>query len=142
MLATKTLTTHPAIHLLAAARSENPFERLLSPVGWDAFLNEIWERRPYHFSGRTPDHYADLLSPADLDAIIQVSASSKLEEFVKLVRFGDGAQIVESVPRTAEGMADLRHVYRAYDAGYSIKVDRLQVRWQPVARVCRPLRSV
>jgi ribosomal protein L16 Arg81 hydroxylase len=141
MLATESPTTPPALRPRATARDQSSIERLLSPMGWDTFLGEVWERRPHHFAGRSPDHYADILTAADLDAIVLVSASSKLEQFVNLVRFGDTGQIIEPIPRTAEGMADLRHAYRAYDAGYSVKVDGLQTRWRPVARACGELQQ-
>jgi hypothetical protein len=131
MLATQTRT----------APDEPRIERLFSPMGRDTFLREIWERRPHHFSGRSSDHYADMLTIADLDAIVLVSASSKLEQFVSLVRVGETGQVVAPVPRTAAGMVDLRQVYHAYDAGYSVKVDGLHARWRPVAQACSALQE-
>jgi hypothetical protein len=108
-------------------------------MGWDTFIQEVWERKPCVISGRRSDHYADVLTLADMDAIVSVSESGKTEHSVDIVRYGENGQQDGSVPRTAQELPDLRHVYRAYDDGYSIKINGVHRRWGPIARLCNAL---
>jgi hypothetical protein len=120
------------------------FEKLLRPLGPERFLAEIWNRKPYVISGRHADHYADLVTTADMDAIIGMSDldPSAPERFIELVRYGASGQEAKPIPRTRHGLPDLQHVYQAYAEGYSINANFLQRRWQPVSSLCLDLQRV
>lgn len=133
-----------------ATEISNPFEKLLEPMTWATFLEQVWERQPCLITGRGPDHYADVLTSADLDAVICASASGTSGKpvtqlglgAVNLVQYGEAGQTFKAIPRTTQGLPDLRYVYQEYAAGCSVSIDSLQRYWQPVAQFCNVLQQV
>src|SRR5438552_3632706 len=115
-------------------RMGTSFEHVLAPMSCETFVERVWERECCVISGRPADHYKDILTATDMDEVVALSAANPQPQTVQIVKFGDSGQVMQPVPRTAEGDPDLRAVYRAYADGSSIKVDGLQRRWGPVAR--------
>ncbi|CAK0781925.1 hypothetical protein CCP4SC76_8080002 [Gammaproteobacteria bacterium] len=124
-----------------AGWQERPLERLLQPLGVSTFLDQIWEREPCVISGRSPSYYSDIVTIADVDAIVSMLDPSAPDPFVLLARYGETGQQYKAIPRTSQGTPDLRFIYQAYDEGYSIKVCGLQRRWEPISRFCAALQQ-
>ena len=121
--------------------------RLLAPIGEEVFFRDYWEQQPLLLSRAAPDHYAGLLSSADLESVIAFTRP----------KFLDPAAFTAGPPRRATfvqgwlaerqgnesasypGIGELQQVYAR---GKTIILMTMQQRWAPVAELCRNLEGV
>jgi hypothetical protein len=118
------------------------FVRLISPAEPDAFFRESWEKHPFTISRRDSSYYSCLLSIRDVDSMIYFTRP----------KFS-GAQF-ETTPPTAvrgilpdtdalffEGRQDITELCQHYAQGKSFLIHNLELRWLPVASLCRNLEA-
>lgn len=86
-----------------------------------------------------PDFYSGLFSVADMDSALQLTCMNAIGDDVMLVKALDGESSGRPVPRASDGTPDIYALYQAYEAGYTIIINRLQARWGPIATLCRRL---
>lgn len=111
-------------------------DELLQPIIPALFWSEYWEKRPLHIARPSPVWYRELASIDDLEAIISLtSAPRQVADDLRLVRSTSDGLKDDPMERGADGRPDMAAVYRAYGKGSTIVVDRLDLRWAPVARL-------
>ncbi len=94
-------------------------DKLLSPVQWKSFLRETWEKKHLYLAGRGEGYYDALFRKEDVDALIPLAVG---ERGVRLAN--DGQKSV--VPNDAASL------YRAYQQGSTVVINRLHRLWRPV----------
>lgn len=115
---------------------------LLKPIASRHFLNKYWERSHFTVRRKRCDYYSSLLRLNDLDEVISSPHSTGPRRGVELVRTVSG-QVENTASRTlSDGTIDMEHIYSAYGDGFTIRVDKLESRWQPVRRLVRSLESI
>jgi ribosomal protein L16 Arg81 hydroxylase len=107
--------------------------RLIDPIDVQTFKREYWEEKPLIVHRRDPSYFADLLSLADVDGILNSSNVHSTD--VQLVRSG--------IPRDV-GKADGRRTsaeswFAEYRSGSTIVLQSLHNRWLPLKQMCRRL---
>lgn len=107
------------------------FSRVLSPIDPELFFQEYWQQRPLVLSRGEPGYFASLFS---LEA---------LEELLWSTRPGWG-DVQLANHRRGEGWVDytrqppsLNRLARAHAQGDTLILNDVQLRSQPVARLCR-----
>ena len=117
---------------------------LLHPMSTTAFFAEWWERRPLHIARGDDTWYGGLLAMRDVDALIAFADPRGPD--IRATKKGES----EGYPITfagrmgsarGEGSTDINRVYAAYQAGYTINVNRVQLYWAPVAALCAALQD-
>jgi hypothetical protein len=115
---------------------------LIHPRETGEFFQEHWEREPLIIADRDPEYYKDLLTRADLEAII---ASTELrasdirianEDYLRNEDF-----LVSSKNKT-DGAVDLNKLFLAYQEGCTIILVALQRRWRPLSYFSRKLEKL
>lgn len=112
----------------------------------ERFLASDWTRRPHYQAGATPGAFADLLSLADVDALLSTTAP-RLPAF-RLVR--DGKVLDRSLytrkaglgSETLTDLADAGRIFAEFEAGATIVLQGLQRYWHPLTAFCRDLELV
>jgi ribosomal protein L16 Arg81 hydroxylase len=117
--------------------SENGLSRLLRGVPPERFFDRYWERRPLLVRGDGAARVAPLLSIRDLDSVLCGLSLSSAD--VRLVRSVRRKIADRPVPSTPGGGADFYELYRAYAEGWTLILNGIELRWAPVARLCRSL---
>lgn len=113
-------------------------EWLLEPMSTSRFEAEFWERRPVHLSRKDARRFADLLSLAALDGLL--SARTSAPRSVRLVRDGVETGLDQLRRRGGGGPNPVTEaLYAAFRGGWTIVVQFLHERWEPLARLCQRL---
>lgn len=118
---------------------------LLSPISWDVFFRDHWERQPLHVVHDDPHRFRDLLARRDVDQVLACTRP----KFADPAAFQDSPAVPPTYVRGVlagqpaaipfdPGLADLRE---AYDRGKSVVVMSMQHRWLPIAALCRGLEA-
>jgi cupin superfamily protein len=117
-------------------------ETLIYPQETGMFFNEHWESKPLVVADRDSEYYKDLLTWADLEAIIsstELRASDVRianEEYLRNEDF-----LVPSNKKT-DGVVDLDKLFLAYQEGCTIILVALQRRWRPLSYFSRKLEKL
>jgi len=112
--------------------------RLLAPFRTQSFYDGHWETDALRVAGRDTDYYASLFGMSDIDALLAFTAGGN----ARLVQWRDGRVISKALPLTGDGVPNMYMIYRSYhDEGYSLSVDRLDLRWKQVSALCKELES-
>jgi ribosomal protein L16 Arg81 hydroxylase len=118
------------------------FDTLLRPFEVALFRRDYWEKLPCTVSRRRPDYYSQLFSIADLDSLITLTSHTSSPNKIRLVKTHQNKIVTKAIPITADGIANLYSVYRSYyDEGYTITIDRLELRWKPISALCKNLEN-
>jgi bifunctional lysine-specific demethylase and histidyl-hydroxylase NO66 len=116
-------------------------EWLLHPVAVDHFFDTYWESQPLAIGKQAPDYFAELPGPSAVDELITATTSglARSTDDGRLVRArGNGAD-QRGFRAAANGLPDVQDIYRAYNEGYSVVLNRLHRRSARVAALCRAL---
>jgi Cupin superfamily protein len=121
---------------------------LLGPVEVANFFRTSWEKEPLVVARGQPDHYAGLLSMADIDDLIYFSEPGEADiQVIKTKKPAPGKTRSASPlpgPRSAHPAvhgAELVHLGQEYGQGKTIRVRYCQRRWRAVACLCRNLEA-
>ncbi|HEX2254498.1 MAG TPA: cupin domain-containing protein [Thermoanaerobaculia bacterium] len=125
----------------------SPFEHLIAPVAPERFFRDHWERAPLVVAaaeaGRGADHYADLLTLADLDRLL---AEGGLQHpGLRLVRDGKAlprGRFTEDVAwgdGVFRGAIVVERVLAEHRAGATVVFQALHRSYRPLALLCRDL---
>ncbi|GAA3218711.1 hypothetical protein GCM10010468_42330 [Actinocorallia longicatena] len=115
----------------------------MAPVGLREFFGGHHESAPLHVPGE-PERFRDLPQLADVDFLLTATVSDRIRpvDGERLVRSEAGGGLTERRVRTLSSLAvDVQDVYRAYDEGFTLIVNRLHRRHDAVARLCRELQA-
>jgi ribosomal protein L16 Arg81 hydroxylase len=113
---------------------------LLTPVLPGNFFRDYWERFVCLVQRWGNNHYSDLCSIAELDSLIALTSDPSSPYKVRLVKTQQGSLNTRAVPFTSEGIINIYHVYRScFEEGYTISIDRVDLKWKPVSELCRQL---
>jgi len=118
-------------------------DAILSPVPRELFLKEHWEEKPLLIQRNARCFYDGLFSGQDLDQLISYSEMGY--PMLRAVQKGKPEQSLNFVrdpfspdkPLTAQ----IRAAYKLYADGYTIVVNGLEWRSQPVRQLCRFLEA-
>jgi bifunctional lysine-specific demethylase and histidyl-hydroxylase NO66 len=117
---------------------------LLNPVTADHFAEAYWESRPLLITRNKPDYFTRLPRLDDMDELITAttSGSTRSIDDGRLVRARtDGGRDQREFRTAPNGIPDIQDVYRAYDEGYSVVLNRVHRRSASVAALCRALEA-
>ena len=116
-------------------------DRALAPVESESFLAEHWERRPLVVPRAEAGRFDDLLSVLDVERLI-TETGIRTPGF-RLVKAGATVSGYTTDlawrPAAFTGVADVRRVVDAFEAGATIVLQGLHHNWLPLARYCRQL---
>jgi ribosomal protein L16 Arg81 hydroxylase len=116
---------------------------ILSPVSRELFLKEHWEEKPLLIQRRARSFYDGLFSTQDLDQLISYSEMGY--PMLRAVQKGKPEQSLNFVrdPFSPEKplTAQIKAAYKLYADGYTIVVNGLEWRSQPVRQLCRYLEA-
>jgi bifunctional lysine-specific demethylase and histidyl-hydroxylase NO66 len=115
--------------------------RCVDPWSVEQFLAERWQQAPLLLKRDRPDHFRDLISLTEFDAI--VAHTGLRHPYFRL--FKDGTPIPVSAATTARqlgpdldtGLADLGVIYDEYGDGATIVLQALERWWPRFQRLCR-----
>ena len=118
-------------------------EALLNPVSRDLFVKEYWEEKPLLIRRDAASFYEGLFSAQDVDQIISYSEMNF--PMIRAVQEGKPEQSLSFVrdgffPDTRL-VAQINAAYESYAEGYTLIVNGLEWRSQPVRRLCRFLEA-
>jgi ribosomal protein L16 Arg81 hydroxylase len=119
-------------------------EWLLHPVTEDDFFDTYWELRPLFIAKEEPGYFGGLPSLDWVDELITATTSGDAQSTGSgyLVRTRpNGGQDRRAFRTAVNGLPDIQDVYRAYDEGYTVVLNRLHLRSAPVAALCRALEA-
>jgi lysine-specific demethylase/histidyl-hydroxylase NO66 len=117
-------------------------EWLLQPATVDEFLRDHWESQPLLVSRDEPDYFQALPGLDAVDELITATSSDprRSSDDGRLIRSEANGELVErSFQKGPSGLTDVQDIYRAYHAGYTVIVNRLQRRSAAVGALCRAL---
>ena len=109
------------------------FERMIHPVGEDAFLQEYWEQKPLVIQRGEPDYYSGLLSVADIDSI--VGFRQLVYSQLKIAR-AEPAQPDKVFYVDSGSTSDTNRLFHSYGQGDTVALNFAQCYWEPAARLC------
>lgn len=116
-------------------------QRLLEPFSAEVFCQDHWEKAPICVARRDPGYFESLFSIADVDALLTLTANLPTAR-ARLVQSRNGQVVSKAVPVTDDGICNMYLLYRSYyDEGYSLTVDRLDLRWRQVAALCKAIEN-
>lgn len=137
--------------LLLCTAAPSPLRQLLFPVSPARFFSRFWERQPLLLRGepRRAEWHGELFGWDAVDAVVARSRSVvdaraqrmlNLKDFflVKRVR-GDGGDYW-SAKHTQQRVASLDYVHKAFDAGFTVVINRVEARSPAVSALCHDLR--
>jgi hypothetical protein len=130
----------PPSHDRAREAAFTAFARLLQPECPSAFLQDVWEQRPYLVARRAADHYADLLTLPAIDGLLAIPSAGASNQLA-LVKTQGGTTSTRLPPPTRSGILDVGAIYDAYADGYSVVLHNVGRRWPPLARFCNALEA-
>jgi ribosomal protein L16 Arg81 hydroxylase len=111
---------------------------LIAPTTVDSFVHEHWNTKPLVVHRDAPGYYADVLTLADIDAI--VTNSSLHDDDLRLVIEGEETSITQLLPDDLEGKINgLELLFARYRAGSTVNLTFLHERWPALAALCRGL---
>ena len=118
-------------------------EALLSPVSRDLFLKEYWEEKPLLIQRKAAGFYHGLFSAPELDQLISYSEMGF--PMIRAVQKGKPEQslnfVRDSFSPDPPLVNQIRAAYKLYADGYTIIVNGMEWRSQPVRRLCRFLEA-
>ncbi len=116
---------------------------LISPLGFEDFFREHWERKPLHLSRGDAHYYDNVLTNADLESII--SSADLRYPAVQLAKNGSylpPEAYTRNIKHGTEsfiGVPDLQQVQSEYRSGATVVLPALQRTWTPLRRLCAAL---
>src|SRR4051794_14971092 len=119
----------------APAQPSPGLSYLVDPVEVDVFRREYWERKPLLVQRDDLGYYAGLLSLADVDSLM--STSGLLLDNLRVVL--NGREMPVSQLKAAAGVNSLEAAYAYYRNGYTLVLNRLDGRFEPLQRLSRRL---
>ena len=111
------------------------FEKLISPITRQLFFAEVWERKPLLIKREAPQHYSNLLSLSDVDAVL--AAPNLMFPDVRLAKVDetiDPGRYIYSNNRI-----DTVAVCKLFSTGATIILDAMQLKIRALGRLCRSL---
>jgi len=121
------------------------FERLLRPVGVEAFFSNYWEKKHLVVRRAAPDYYRSLLTADDLEALI--SHSDARYPAIRLAK-GGGYFAPEVYTRNVkhgdesfEGVPDVQRISDEYRQGATVALPAIHRTWPPLALLCDALQA-
>jgi ribosomal protein L16 Arg81 hydroxylase len=114
-------------------------DRLLRPYTPSVFFNRYWERQPLVINRGDTNYYGDLLSIRDFDSLLCTVAPNARE--TRVVRTINGKVDERNVEAASEKCVNVFALYDSYRQGYTLIVNAVDLRWPPVAHLCRGLEA-
>lgn len=122
----------------AGKRLPFTFADLISPVAVDEFRSGQWEKKHIVLHRDDPEHYAGVLTLADMDELL---ATSRLRSSdLRIVQDGKETPMSELVGDDGSSYANaIESVYAQYRKGATVNLLFLEQQWAPLSRLCRSL---
>ncbi len=112
------------------------FSRVLSPLDPEVFFQEYWQQRPLVLSRNAPDYFASLFSLGALEELLWSTRPGWGDVQLANHRRGEGWVDYTRQPPSLDRLA------RAHAQGDTLILNDVQLRSQPVARLCRSFETV
>jgi hypothetical protein len=123
---------------LDPARKATDFARVIAPMAPETFLAEVFERRHMVIHRDDPDYFRDLLTVADIDAVL----TGTMLPADEMNMVNTGRPVPAERYTTAAGHVDPVRAAREFAAGGTIILPGLQRRLPAQAAYCRALETV
>lgn len=117
---------------------------LTAPVATHDFLDTFWERRAAPICRAAPDYYSALPAFDEIDELIAGTASNanRPADDMRIVRAEADGALTEHTPKLDfTGFPDVQDIYRAYHAGFTLVINRVQRRSAAVAQLAASLEA-
>src|SRR6185295_6362856 len=115
------------------------FDKLIAPIGPNAFFNDYWEKQYLHLERNLPGLYDSLFSLCDVDRWILTTSSIDQPNAI-LVAPPEGTEV--SQQRYRAGELPIETAYEVFTKGHSLVLNQLESTWQPISRLTEMLGEV
>jgi lysine-specific demethylase/histidyl-hydroxylase NO66 len=126
-------------------RSAEALSRCLEPVEVSRFLDEHWERRPLFVERDEPGRYDDLLTPGDVEHLVEAGGlrtpAFRLVRADERLKASEFAEDVPWRPLAFTGMPNVARIAAEFDRGATLVVQGMHHWWPPLAAFCRSLEA-
>jgi bifunctional lysine-specific demethylase and histidyl-hydroxylase NO66 len=117
---------------------------LIHPLEPAEFFDSYWEKRPVEVKRAMPAYYGALPGLGDVDGLITTTvvggdARTQNGHMVRTRR--DGKLSERQFRLEADGRPDIHDIYRSYDEGYTVVLNRIHWRSPVVGALCRELEA-
>ena len=106
----------------SGSKSTDIFEWLMLPLTEDAFINDVWEQKPYIVSRKDRSYYDQLFTAAQFDSLLEFERFVPTE--IRVVCNGKQAPVKEYIK--ANGRVDIGRISQYYLEGHSIVLHSLE----------------
>jgi ribosomal protein L16 Arg81 hydroxylase len=110
--------------------------KLLAPVSPDTFFQEYWGKRHFFLQRNDQHFFSTLPSMADLDRLLSFKCQ-RSEDSVRAVKSENGHLIDRNL--TSGRVPNLYEVYSAYNDGYTLIINSMELRWHLIATLCNSM---
>lgn len=108
-------------------------DNVIHPLELERFFDEYWEQAPLHIERANPDYFSELLSVADIEALL--SAGNQFFPDVQLVNANADVPVTDYTDENQKIVAS--GVWRHYHAGATLIVSGAARRFPKVSSLCR-----
>lgn len=112
--------------------------RILAPFSCETFNADFFECQPLHVVRSEPEWYSELVQPAHVDEILQLTASRQSDDF-RIVRSRGRSVESFNVQTDERGVPTIGSLSAAYQDGYTIVVNGIDRRWGSISRFAAAL---
>jgi ribosomal protein L16 Arg81 hydroxylase len=119
--------------------------RLLQPLSTEQFFAESWEKQPLLLPRHAPDHFASLLTEADLENLI--SNADLRYPAIQLSKGGGYlppelyTRALQHGEETFSGVANMAKISELYRQGATVSLPAIHRTWAPLGRLCEALQT-
>jgi len=112
-------------------------DALIAPTEASAFFREYWEEQPLHAPSPHRDRFMHLFSFSDVDELLGLYGRTH-NLGVRLSRYSNGRTEIVDVA-AEQSLVDVDRVFSAYAQGFTININDLEERRQPIRALAASL---
>lgn len=113
-------------------------EELLAPLSTRAFIQDYWGQRCYLQKRGDPSFFSPLFSMEDLDSVLSLTGQG-LNHSLRVVKSESGK--VTNRELSSGPQPNMFELYLAYGDGFTLIVNAVDQRWQPISAMCQGLQN-
>lgn len=123
---------------MARSSTHYGLDWLISPIDRGVFFQDFWDKEPVVIHRKSPGYHDRLPGLDQVDGLMTTSVYSADRLDGRLIRTNsDGSVSRRSFKISTEGRLDIHDVYRAYDQGHTVILNRIESKSAAVGALCR-----